>query len=117
MKARVLVLFLAFSVALYATDSKATLPRLSVPSDFPQQYQKASRTVAAAVVKAGLKPAEYLVEIEAWHGDGMLHFELWHESALKQRDDPHFRGDPSGKCRTVLYDSDHDRVAEIYGWR
>jgi hypothetical protein len=116
-KAIATYLFLAFSASLFATEKKAEMPRLSVPSDFPQEYQKPARTVATAVIKAGLVPAEYFVEIEAWHGDGLLHFELWHESALKQRDDPNLRGDPSGRCRTVLYDPDHDGVTKIYGWR
>jgi hypothetical protein len=112
------VLFLALSVALFGAEKKATLPRLSVPTEFPQQYQKAARTVAAAVAKEGLNPSEYFVEIEAWHGDGLLHFELWHESAMKYRGDLTILGDPSnGKCRTVLYDPDHDRVTKIYGWK
>ena len=118
MKISITVLFLAFSVALFAAEKKAALPRLSVPGDFPQQYQKAARTVAAAVAKDGLNPSEYFAAIETWHGDGLLHFELWHESVIEKRGDPNILGDPSnGKCRTVLYDPEHDRVTKIYGWK
>ena len=117
MKAALIILFLATSVGLHAAEKNAKLARLSVPGDFPQEYQKPSQAVAAAVAKVGLNPDEYYAEVEAYHGDGLLHFELWHQSALKQRDDTNVRGDPSGKCRTVLYDPDHDRVTKIYGWK
>ena len=117
MKVCIIFLFSVLSVGLLAAERNATLARLSVPSDFPQQYQKASRTVATAVTKGGLNPSEYYAEVGSNHGDGLLHFELWHQSALKQRDDLSTLGDPSGKCRTVLYDPEHDRVTKIYGWK
>jgi hypothetical protein len=111
------LLLIAFSITSFAADKYATLPRLSVPGDFPRQYQKAARTVASAVVKMGLNPDEYFADVDTAHGDGLFHFDLWHESALKQRNDPTVLGDPTGKCRTVLYDPDHDRVTKIYGWK
>jgi hypothetical protein len=98
-------------------DKNSKLPRLSVLSDFPQQYQRPARTVAAIVAKFGLNPDEYYVEVQAHEGDGLLHFQLWHQSALKQRDDSNLLGDPSGKCRTVLYDPHYDWVTKIYGWK
>ena len=117
MKTRFVFLFAFLTIASIAAERSVSLTPLSVPNNFPLEYQKASKAVAAAVAKAGLNPNEYYVAIGANHSDGLLHFELWHRSALKQRDDPNILGDPSGKCRTVLYDPKGERVTKIYGWK
>jgi hypothetical protein len=99
-----------------AAESRTLYP-LTVNEVFPSEYQKAALAVVFAVSKEGLKPREYSAEVASRDGGKILEFTLWHDSALKQREAPSVRGDPSGKCRTALYDVEKRKVTKIYGWR
>ena len=70
-----------------------------------------------AIADKGLHPEEYFADVSVRDGGKIFDFELWHESALKQRDGPTVFGDPTGKCRTALYDVENDRITKIYSWR
>jgi hypothetical protein len=118
MKAAVFVTFLALCANLYAAEKTPQLPRLTVKAEFPLQYQKASQTVARAIAGSGLHPEEYFADVSVRDGGKILDFELWHETALQQRGSGRGGfGDPSGKCRTALYDPERDEVTKIYSWR
>lgn len=93
------------------------LPRLDQKERFPFIYREASAAVANAIGKEGLRPAEYLVEVRSELGGRVLRFDLWHESVVGANYDPQTRGDPSGKCRTVRFDSVNGVVTTIHGWR
>ena len=96
---------------------RSTLLNLSVADGFPESMQDARSAVATAITRQGMDPREYYADIEPSSREKTLIFYLWHETALKQREDFSIKGDPSGKCRTVIYDPEKKSVIKIYGWR
>jgi hypothetical protein len=112
-----IILTLMLAVGLFAAEGKGVLYPLTVREEFPVEYQKAASAVIAAIAKEGLAPREYSAAVQSREGGKILEFALWHDTALKQREAPSVRGDPSGKCRTVLYDVKKEAVTKIYGWR
>jgi hypothetical protein len=103
---------------VFATDMRnPKLPRLDQVDGFPALYRDAALNIAAAVRQEGLNPSEYLTEVRVEEAGHILRFELWHESVVGAHYDPGTKGDPSHKCRTVLYDSVKGAVTSISGWR
>jgi hypothetical protein len=103
---------------IIATDMRnPKIPRLDQTKLFPALYRDASVAVAAAISKEGLRAADYYVELRVQDAGRILNFSLWHESVVGVNYDVHVRGDPSGKCRTVLFDSVDGVVTTISGWR
>jgi hypothetical protein len=117
MKIVVAIFSVLFGAYLHGAEESRTLYPLTVNEAFPPEYQKAALEVVFAVSKEGLKPREYSAEVARRDGDKTLEFTLWHDSALKQRKSPSVFGDPSGKCRTAIYDVAKSKVTKIYGWR
>lgn len=117
MKPVAILLLVVCSVGLSAAEKKGGLIALADAEALPKDQQEAQAAVVAAIEREGMKPAEYFAEVESKEHGKVLAFQLWHESALKQRGDPSTRGDPSGKCRTALYDLSTKKVTKIYGWR
>jgi len=93
------------------------VPRLNETEKFPAIFRDASRAVAAALQREGLIPSEYYVEVNHTEYGSHLKFDLWHESVVGSHYSPKVTGDPSGKCRTVIYDPVAGAVTKIHGWR
>jgi hypothetical protein len=96
---------------------RSGLPRLSDKDRFPFIYRQAVVLVADAISKEGLQPSEYFVELRSEDVGRSLRFSLWHESRVGSKTDPNIKGDPSGKGRTVEFDSIRGVVTAVRGWR
>jgi hypothetical protein len=113
---RLLILLITAVFAAGAPEHADLLP-LTVIDVWPEQYLEARVRVATALLDHKLEPREYYAEVEAHPKEGAFEFHLWHESALENRDRTDIRGDPTGKCRTVIYDTSAKKVVQIYGWK
>jgi len=94
-----------------------TLPRLDTTDKFPAIYREAATSIGSAIQNEGLNPAEYFAELRIEEANHVLRFDLWHQSVVGENYDPGWKGDRSGKCRTVRYDPLQGKVLEIHGWR
>ncbi len=103
---------------IVATDlRKPDIPRLDRPQDFPALYRDAVATVSKAIEETGLHPSEYWVELRLEDSGRRLDFSLWHESIVGKNYSNEFKGDISGKSRTVEYDALSGKVVKISSWR
>jgi hypothetical protein len=93
----------------------STLLPLWLSDIWREEHQAARSAVIFALRENGLDPREYYAEVSSGP-DEKYSVCLWHESALINRG-AGIRGDPTGKCRTVVYDGKAQKISSISGWR
>lgn len=103
------------NVARGGVRESKLIPLTSIDS-WPADQLDARRALVAAVENAKLQPREYFAERGAALRDGKHEYHLWHETALKNTETG-VMGDPTGRCRTAVYDPSSRSVERMYRWR
>jgi hypothetical protein len=83
---------------------------------FPAQYREAARAVALSLSQVGEDPKEFFAAIDSESGGRVLVFHLWHTSAFEPQN-VNVPGNPGGKCRNVIYDTESHKVTRTLFWQ
>lgn len=87
--------------------------RLTYLEGFDKAHREAAKAVAAHMKSKGEDPSEFYCE-GVREENGMLIFPLSDRAAFKVAP---ARGNPTGKCRDVYYDSKAKKVVKELFWR
>lgn len=94
---------------------ETSLPLLSSLADFPPDIRQAATSVYESIKAKGEPPEEFRADVKP-DGTNVLVFHLWHESAMYSGN-RNAVGNPGGKCRDVLYDTQSRRVTGTFFWK
>jgi hypothetical protein len=94
-----------------------TLLPLWLADLWPNDQKEARSAAIIALTDASLSSEEYYAEVEKVPDEHTFKLHLWHESALKYRGDRGVRGDPTRKCRTLVFDTESKKITAISLWR
>lgn len=104
------------------SESSTTAPQMEKLyrlDHYKKKYPDAVAKVSDMLEKEGEKAAHFYAQIEQVNREGILIFQLWHQDGwlAKKSKNEVIVGNPSGRCRTIHYNTKTQLASDSMIWQ